>query len=121
MCDGAIDIVAFSKGCVVLNQLMWELTAIFMMPKQEHLKELISRLRHLYWLDGGHNGERHLYITEQSVIDGERCLCVLVLKELYFRYEEAPASNRPMSHTRDTLSDMQRTTAVEAARRTHLQ
>ncbi|GFO05269.1 upf0565 protein c2orf69 homolog [Plakobranchus ocellatus] len=65
-----ISIVAFSKGCVVLNQMVFELQT----NQDIEAKEFLSRISDLYWLDGGHNGgdisrsNEHTYITEPHLV-----------------------------------------------------
>jgi len=56
-----ITLVGFSKGCIVLNQLLHELTALRFMKTENDLSKFVSRIRRFIWLDGGHNnGERVL-------------------------------------------------------------
>jgi hypothetical protein len=65
-----ITIVGFSKGCVVLNQLLHELTAFRMMKTSDDLSTFISRIRAIIWLDGGHNnGERTMFWpTDENLV-----------------------------------------------------
>ena len=49
-----IDIIGFSKGCVVLNQLLYELNSKDSIDTETN--EFIQRVRSITWLDGGHAG-----------------------------------------------------------------
>lgn len=54
-----ITLIGFSKGCVVLNQLLHELTTLRSTNTSNDLSNFVSRIRRFIWLDGGHNnGER---------------------------------------------------------------
>lgn len=61
--DIPLVVVGFSKGCVVLNQLVHEL---------EHVKTIseitgmLRMTRALYWLDGGHCLTSKVWITEEE-------------------------------------------------------
>jgi hypothetical protein len=50
-----MTLVGFSKGCVVLNQILHELTALRLTNNVDHLFNLASRIRTFVWLDAGHN------------------------------------------------------------------
>jgi hypothetical protein len=65
-----IILVGFSKGCVVLNQLLHELTALRLMKTDNDLTKFASRIRRFIWLDGGHNnGERvMIWPTDENLI-----------------------------------------------------
>ena len=57
--SSAITLVGFSKGCVVLNQFLHELTALRQSNTNKELLSFASSLRTFVWLDGGHNnGDR---------------------------------------------------------------
>ncbi|KAK3589567.1 hypothetical protein CHS0354_043022 [Potamilus streckersoni] len=60
-----ISIMGFSKGCVVLNQLVYELEQI---DKNEELKNFSSNIHAMYWLDGGHIGGSRAWITDDDVL-----------------------------------------------------
>lgn len=54
-----ITLVGFSKGCVVLNQFLHELTALRQTNTNQELLSFASSLQTFVWLDGGHNnGDR---------------------------------------------------------------
>ena len=59
-----ISLIGFSKGCVVLNQLMFELR-LYQNAKDEFLDWITS----IYWLDGGHTGGNNAYITDDETLN----------------------------------------------------
>lgn len=63
--DLPIKLVGFSKGCVVLNQIMFELETFKNHPE---VKVFLNNLHAIYWLDGGHIGRKDAYITDNSVL-----------------------------------------------------
>jgi hypothetical protein len=65
-----ITLVGFSKGCVVLNQFLHELTALRLMKTDNDLSKFASRIRRFIWLDGGHNnGERvMIWPTDKNLL-----------------------------------------------------
>lgn len=54
-------IVGFSKGSVVLNQLVYDLESTTEV-------EFVRQVRAMYWLDGGHNGGSKVWITDEKVL-----------------------------------------------------
>ncbi len=63
--DLPTEIVGFSKGCVVLNQLLHELR---LAKEDPDLQGFINQVQHMYWLDGGHNGGSKTWITDPEVL-----------------------------------------------------
>ncbi|UJR23051.1 hypothetical protein I4U23_026076 [Adineta vaga] len=65
-----ITLIGFSKGCVVLNQLLHELTAFRTIKIDNELTDFISRIHRFIWLDGGHNnGDRTMiWPTDENLI-----------------------------------------------------
>ena len=65
-----IILIGFSKGCVVLNQLLHELTSLRMMKIDNELSKFVPRIRKFIWLDGGHNnGERiMIWPTDENLL-----------------------------------------------------
>lgn len=59
--DLPVLIVGFSKGCVVLNQLVYDL-------KSGADVDIVRRVRAMYWLDGGHNGGSKIWITDEKLL-----------------------------------------------------
>jgi hypothetical protein len=65
-----ITIIGFSKGCVVLNQLLHELTTFRLLKIENDLSSFVSRIRTFIWLDGGHNNGDQIAIwpTDDNLI-----------------------------------------------------
>ena len=62
-------LVGFSKGCVVLNQILYELSkdhsqSATSLPSLEFVKSLLA----MVWLDGGHSGDDGAWVTDGAVI-----------------------------------------------------
>ncbi|XP_021054317.1 UPF0565 protein C2orf69 homolog [Mus pahari] len=65
--DGAsFTLIGFSKGCVVLNQLLFELKEA---KKDKNIDAFIKSIRTMYWLDGGHSGGSNTWITYPEVLE----------------------------------------------------
>jgi len=60
-----ITLVGFSKGCVVLNQFLFELP---IMDSDVVLKDFVSKFKAIYWLDGGHKGNKNTWVTDSDVL-----------------------------------------------------
>ncbi|XP_063635460.1 mitochondrial protein C2orf69 homolog isoform X1 [Cydia splendana] len=66
--DSKLALVGFSKGCVVLNQLLYEFHYTHTLtPADTQATRFISSISAMYWLDGGHAGGRNTWL-------GSRCL-----------------------------------------------
>ena len=63
--DHPITIVGFSKGCVPLNQIMFELSTANLPPEAASFS---SKIKSVYWLDAGHNGRKDTWITNDFVL-----------------------------------------------------
>ncbi|XP_029652762.1 UPF0565 protein C2orf69 homolog [Octopus sinensis] len=67
-CDVPVPvcIVGFSKGCIVLNQLVHDLE-----PEMEsEARNFISSVETLYWLDGGHSGScKKTWVTNSKILE----------------------------------------------------
>ncbi|XP_016076376.1 PREDICTED: UPF0565 protein C2orf69 homolog [Miniopterus natalensis] len=61
----AFTLIGFSKGCVVLNQLLFELKEA---KKDKNIDAFINSIRTMYWLDGGHSGGSNTWITNPEVL-----------------------------------------------------
>lgn len=61
----SLTIVGFSKGCVVLNQMVYELPAAKTDPE---LSPFLERVTDMYWLDGGHPGGSETWVTDKSAL-----------------------------------------------------
>ncbi|XP_028160324.1 UPF0565 protein C2orf69 homolog isoform X2 [Ostrinia furnacalis] len=65
-----LTLVGFSKGCVVLNQLIYEFHYTkTLTPGDLHMMRFISRVEAMYWLDGGHAGGKNTWITSRSLLE----------------------------------------------------
>jgi len=60
-----IVLVGFSKGCVVLNQLSYDLA---LASKEPEMETFIDQVKSIYWLDGGHAGGRDTWITREDIL-----------------------------------------------------
>ncbi|XP_008144707.2 mitochondrial protein C2orf69 homolog [Eptesicus fuscus] len=61
----SFTLIGFSKGCVVLNQLLFELKEA---KKDKNIEAFINSIRTMYWLDGGHSGGSNTWITYPEVL-----------------------------------------------------
>ncbi|CRK94496.1 CLUMA_CG008001, isoform B [Clunio marinus] len=58
------------KGCVVLNQFIYEFHYMkTLTPDDSSMMKLVSRIKHMYWLDGGHGGGKNTWITARSLLE----------------------------------------------------
>ncbi|CAN9498014.1 unnamed protein product [Ophioblennius macclurei] len=63
--DFSLVLVGFSKGCVVLNQMAYELAGARSDPRMAPFVECISDM---FWLDGGHPGGSETWVTDAQVL-----------------------------------------------------
>uniref|UniRef100_A0A0P4W9Z6 Uncharacterized protein n=1 Tax=Scylla olivacea TaxID=85551 RepID=A0A0P4W9Z6_SCYOL len=65
-----IILIGFSKGCVVLNQIITELHALMTVESLQNKQTVnfIDKVHNMYWLDGGHAGGRNTWITSPSIL-----------------------------------------------------
>ncbi|KAG8432670.1 hypothetical protein GDO86_017059 [Hymenochirus boettgeri] len=61
----SITVIGFSKGCVVLNQLLHELQEAI---KEKEIRTFLANIAALYWLDGGHSGGFDTWITYPDLL-----------------------------------------------------
>ncbi|XP_063070788.1 mitochondrial protein C2orf69 homolog [Engraulis encrasicolus] len=61
----SLVIVGFSKGCVVLNQMVYELPTAKTDPQ---LAPFLERVTDMYWLDGGHPGGSETWVTDKRAL-----------------------------------------------------
>ncbi|XP_005989576.1 mitochondrial protein C2orf69 homolog [Latimeria chalumnae] len=61
----SFTLIGFSKGCVVLNQLLHELKVA---KNNKELATFIKNIKAMYWLDGGHSGGNDTWVTSQEVL-----------------------------------------------------
>lgn len=62
-------LIGFSKGCVVLNQFLYEFHYGPETTKDPVLRRMISQIDAMYFLDGGHAGKEETWITEESLLE----------------------------------------------------
>ncbi|XP_049870547.1 mitochondrial protein C2orf69 homolog [Pectinophora gossypiella] len=66
----ALTLVGFSKGCVVLNQAIYEFHYTkTLTPGDAHMMRFMERIEEMYWLDGGHAGGKNTWITSRSLLE----------------------------------------------------
>nr|XP_033800866.1 UPF0565 protein C2orf69 homolog [Geotrypetes seraphini] len=63
----SFSLIGFSKGCVVLNQLLYELNEAKMDKNQS---SFITNIKAMYWLDGGHSGGSNTWVTCPRILKG---------------------------------------------------
>uniref|UniRef100_A0A1B6E7C1 Uncharacterized protein n=1 Tax=Clastoptera arizonana TaxID=38151 RepID=A0A1B6E7C1_9HEMI len=65
-----LQLIGFSKGCVVLNQFLYEFHYLkTLTPEDESMTSIVSRITDMYWLDGGHAGGKNTWITSRSLLE----------------------------------------------------
>ena len=57
-------LVGFSKGCVVLNQLLYDLP-----DASDEIFSFVGNVEKMIWLDGGHSGPSNTWINDNSVLE----------------------------------------------------
>ncbi|KAK7789408.1 hypothetical protein R5R35_010268 [Gryllus longicercus] len=63
-------LIGFSKGCVVLNQFIYEFHYLkTLTPDDESMANLVDQIQDMYWLDGGHAGGKNTWITSRSLLE----------------------------------------------------
>ncbi|KAF5282990.1 hypothetical protein FQA39_LY04861 [Lamprigera yunnana] len=63
-------LIGFSKGCVVLNQFLYEFHYIkTLTPDDQTMMQIVSQIEDMYWLDGGHSGQKNTWITSRSLLE----------------------------------------------------
>ncbi|XP_012524260.1 UPF0565 protein C2orf69 homolog [Monomorium pharaonis] len=64
-----LSLMGFSKGCAVLNQFLHEFHYYDENPNEDpHMNNFIKLIKDMWWLDGGHNGPKDTWITDQTVL-----------------------------------------------------
>lgn len=61
-----VTLIGFSKGCIVLNQILYELKEAF---KSESFTGFLPLLKEFFWLDGGHNGFMGVWLTDLKILN----------------------------------------------------
>ncbi|KAK5650683.1 hypothetical protein RI129_001712 [Pyrocoelia pectoralis] len=63
-------LIGFSKGCVVLNQFLYEFHYLkTLTPDDYTMMPIVSQIEDMYWLDGGHSGQKNTWITSRSLLE----------------------------------------------------
>ncbi|KAG7310156.1 hypothetical protein JYU34_004709 [Plutella xylostella] len=66
----ALTLVGFSKGCVVLNQLVHEFHhETTRETRDQSVMRFMDRIKCMYWLDGGHAGGRDTWLTSRPLLE----------------------------------------------------
>ena len=63
--DFPLIIMGFSKGCIVLNQLLYDSKETEDDPE---LSAFVKKIKEFYWLDGGHSGGRDTWVKDEDVV-----------------------------------------------------
>ncbi|XP_005736860.1 mitochondrial protein C2orf69 homolog [Pundamilia nyererei] len=61
----SLTLVGFSKGCVVLNQMVYELPGARADPQ---MSPFVKHISDMFWLDGGHPGGSETWVTDKQVL-----------------------------------------------------
>lgn len=61
----SLILVGFSKGCVVLNQMVYELPGARADPQ---MSPFVQRVSDMFWLDGGHPGGSETWVTDREAL-----------------------------------------------------
>ncbi|XP_054826989.1 mitochondrial protein C2orf69 homolog [Eublepharis macularius] len=61
----SFTLIGFSKGCVVLNQLLYELKEA---KEDKDIDSFIKNIKAVFWLDGGHSGGSNTWVTYPDVL-----------------------------------------------------
>lgn len=65
-----LTLMAFSKGCVVLNQFLQEFQYYQSATTSDtDIINFISCIKSMWWLDGGHGGHKDTWITDKSILE----------------------------------------------------
>ncbi|XP_041365821.1 UPF0565 protein C2orf69 homolog isoform X2 [Gigantopelta aegis] len=64
-CEIPLTVIGFSKGCIVLNQLLYDSKETEDDPE---LSAFVKKIKEFYWLDGGHSGGRNTWVKDKDVV-----------------------------------------------------
>lgn len=63
-------LIGFSKGTVVLNQFLYEFHYLKTLTPDDHTSmDIVTRIKDMYWLDGGHSGGKNTWITSRPLLE----------------------------------------------------
>lgn len=72
-------LMAFSKGCVVLNQFLHEFQYYQSLKTPDtSINNFISSIKSMWWLDGGHGGCKDTWITNKNLLESLAALNIEV-------------------------------------------
>lgn len=64
-----ITLIGFSKGCIVLNQFLYEFHYL-KTATADNVLQIVSKITDMYWLDGGHSGvEKNTWISSRDLLE----------------------------------------------------
>ena len=65
MCAAPVCLIGFSKGCVVLNQLLYDLSEL---DENDKVFDFVKKVNKMIWLDGGHSGSSNTWLTNAALL-----------------------------------------------------
>lgn len=66
----SLKLIGFSKGCVVLNQLLYEFHYLkTLTPDDATMLKMVEQIKDMYWLDGGHSGGKNTWVTSRPLLE----------------------------------------------------
>lgn len=89
-------LVGFSKGCVVLNQLAYDMSE--RTDDAASVEEFIQLVSKIYWLDGGHGGRSDTWITQENIL---ACLSRFEIESHVTPYQVKDATRPWLGHEHD--------------------
>jgi len=64
-----LSLMGFSKGCVALNQFLYEFHYYDDNSSDDlNINNFIKLIKDMWWLDGGHNGSKNTWIIDQDIL-----------------------------------------------------
>ncbi|XP_012064239.1 PREDICTED: UPF0565 protein C2orf69 homolog [Atta cephalotes] len=64
-----LSLMGFSKGCAVLNQFLYEFHHYDNdLNNDPNINNFIKLIKDMWWLDGGHNGPKNTWITNEDIL-----------------------------------------------------
>ncbi|ESO12902.1 hypothetical protein HELRODRAFT_62089 [Helobdella robusta] len=80
--DLPLILIGFSKGCIVLNQLLYDWDGE--VNSCDALQLFMNKMKKIYWLDGGHAGSSCFWVTDTVILKH------LVLKNIQLEIHVTP-------------------------------
>ncbi|XP_066591945.1 mitochondrial protein C2orf69-like isoform X2 [Prorops nasuta] len=72
--DINLTLIGFSKGCTVLNQLLYEFHHQKLQNERAEINNFIRQIKSMWWLDSGHGGYNEAWITKQKILESYAAL-----------------------------------------------